>query len=32
MTDLFLLTAAQMRQIEPCFRCRMGLRELMIGG
>ena len=32
MDDMFLLTKAQMRRIEPYFRSRMGLREWMTGG
>jgi hypothetical protein len=32
MADLFLLSEAQMRRIEPYFPCRMELRGSMIAG
>ena len=32
MTDLFLLSEAQMRRIEPFSRCRMAFPELMTDG
>jgi len=32
MADLLLLSEAQMRRIEPYFRCRTGLRELTTDG
>ena len=32
MSDLFLLTEAQMRRIEPYFLCRTELRGLMTSG
>ena len=32
MSELWLLSEAQMRWIEPCFPCRTGFRGSMIGG